>query len=284
MNVSNVTAPTPAPAGLGAAECLQGTFPCSNTITGNTFLVLAYGFLVAYGSKYIAEGAEQLLEIFDPGIISGIVLPILGALPDAAVIGAAVVGASGAQAAEALSVGIGTLAGSSMLLLTLPWIITMVVGNVPLNADGVGGALTRADFNRFHLSSKSEKEETGDESCTSPTFWTSSGVTVFTDVTEQAWMMMGWVACAWDSFPSLLFSSPLSSLVSLSLPSSSLLSFPLSLLPSPVPYRTGPSSRTPLSRSGPGSGAQTRREFARSWALSTAAATRFSCATTKSTI
>lgn len=186
MNASNVTVP-PA-TGLGTADCLQGTFPCSNTISGNTFLVLAYGFLVAYGSKYIAEGAEQLLEIFDPGVISGIVLPVLGALPDAAVIGAAVAGASGAQATEALSVGIGTLAGSSMLLLTLPWIITMVVGKVPLNKDGVGGALTRADYNRFHLTTDGEKE-----SCASSSFWFSSGVTVFTDVTEQAWMMLGCV-------------------------------------------------------------------------------------------
>ena len=182
MNASNVTMS----GANGLGDCLQGTFPCSNTFSGNMFLVLAYGFLVAYGSKYIAEGAEQLLEIFDPGIISGIVLPVLGALPDAAVIGAAVVGASGAQAAEALSVGIGTLAGSSMLLLTLPWIITMGVGHVPLNSEGVGGALTRADFNRFHL--ETEKEE---QNCTSSAYWLSSGVTVFTDVTEQAWMMLG---------------------------------------------------------------------------------------------
>ena len=64
MNASNVTVP-PA-TGLGTADCLQGMFPCSNTISGNTFLVLAYGFLVAYGSKYIAEGAELTEPIDNP--------------------------------------------------------------------------------------------------------------------------------------------------------------------------------------------------------------------------
>lgn len=60
--------------------------PCTTTVLGNLFLILAYGYLMYLGATYLASGSEMLLEILGPGIIGGLFLPILGALPDAMLI------------------------------------------------------------------------------------------------------------------------------------------------------------------------------------------------------
>jgi hypothetical protein len=76
-----------APAAAGAAEgkCEQsyGFLPCTTTVLGNLFLVLVYGFLMFKAATYLSAGSELLLEIMGPGLVGGLLLPILGALPDA---------------------------------------------------------------------------------------------------------------------------------------------------------------------------------------------------------
>jgi hypothetical protein len=63
----------------------------------------------------------MLLEFLDPGIIGGLVLPVLGALPDGAIV--LVSGALGPNPQEQLNIGVGTLAGSTIMLLTIPWAV-----------------------------------------------------------------------------------------------------------------------------------------------------------------
>ena len=107
-------------------------YPCSLTWTVNLFLLLIYGGILAWGAKQINLGSDKLLEVFPPGLIGGVLLPVLGALPDATVIFFSVINASGADAQEQLNVGMGTLAGSNIILLTMPWAIALLVGRVPL--------------------------------------------------------------------------------------------------------------------------------------------------------
>jgi hypothetical protein len=75
---------------LSAADssCDQtyGFLPCTTTVIGNLFLILAYGYLMYLAATYLSNGSELLLEILGPGIIGGLFLPILGALPDAMLI------------------------------------------------------------------------------------------------------------------------------------------------------------------------------------------------------
>lgn len=75
---------------LGAAEetCEQtyGFMPCTSTALGNFFLILVYGYLMFMAATYLSDGSELLLEILGPGIVGGLFLPILGALPDAMLI------------------------------------------------------------------------------------------------------------------------------------------------------------------------------------------------------
>lgn len=63
-----------------------GFLPCTTTVIGNLFLILAYGYLMFLAATYLSNGSELLLEILGPGIIGGLFLPILGALPDAMLI------------------------------------------------------------------------------------------------------------------------------------------------------------------------------------------------------
>jgi len=69
-----------------ACEMTYGFLPCTDTAPGNLFLVLAYGFLMFKAATYLSAGSELLLQILGPGIVGGLFLPILGALPDAMLI------------------------------------------------------------------------------------------------------------------------------------------------------------------------------------------------------
>lgn len=79
-------------------------------------------------ATYLSEGCELLLEILGPGIIGGLFLPILGALPDALLILVSGLSGSTATAQEQVSVGMGLLAGSTVMLLTVIWGSCVVVG------------------------------------------------------------------------------------------------------------------------------------------------------------
>ena len=73
------------PATAEAEQCEQsyGFLPCTTTVLGNMFLVLTYGFLMFKAATFLSAGSELLLEIMGPGLVGGLLLPILGALPDA---------------------------------------------------------------------------------------------------------------------------------------------------------------------------------------------------------
>ncbi|KAI8558520.1 hypothetical protein RHMOL_Rhmol04G0100800 [Rhododendron molle] len=115
-------------------DCAQtyGFLPCSTTVVGNMLFISAYGYLMFQAAKRLSEGCEILLEILGPGIIGGLVLPILSALPDAIVILASGLSGSKETAQDQVSVGMGLLAGSIVMLLTLLWGSCVVVGKCDL--------------------------------------------------------------------------------------------------------------------------------------------------------
>lgn len=73
-------------AGTESCEKSYGFLPCTKTALGNVFLVLVYGYLMFLAATYLSSGSELLLEILGPGLIGGLFLPVLGALPDAMLI------------------------------------------------------------------------------------------------------------------------------------------------------------------------------------------------------
>ena len=91
-----------------AAEVCEetyGLFPCSSSLPGSIFLCLMYGALLLKGANLISDGSELLLEVLDPGLIGGLLLPVLGALPDSAMIVMSGLGGTREQAKEQVSVG-----------------------------------------------------------------------------------------------------------------------------------------------------------------------------------
>ncbi|XP_047962554.1 sodium/calcium exchanger NCL-like [Salvia hispanica] len=121
---------------LGAEEatCEQtyGFMPCTTTAMGNLFLILVYGYLMFTAATYLSGGSELLLEILGPGIVGGLFLPILGALPDAMLILVSGMSGSVETAQSQVSVGMGLLAGSTVMLLTVIWGSCILVGKCDL--------------------------------------------------------------------------------------------------------------------------------------------------------
>ena len=98
------------------------------------FLFVAYGYLLYIGSDLISSGSELLLLVPSlADLVGSVVLPVLGAVPDGAIV---LFSGLGDDAQAQLDVGIGALAGSTILLLTLPWGVAVIAGRVNLNPDG----------------------------------------------------------------------------------------------------------------------------------------------------
>jgi Ca2+/Na+ antiporter len=97
------------------------------------FLMSCYGYALFTGANMIGDGAEEMLEFpaWEP-IVGSIVLPVLGAVPDAAIV---FFSGMGPDAQTQLSVGIGALAGSTVMLLTIPWVLSIYGGLVGYDTD-----------------------------------------------------------------------------------------------------------------------------------------------------
>lgn len=115
-----------------------GILPCSTTLGGNLFLVVVYGFFMLKAAQLLSDGSEMLLAVINPGIIGGLVLPILGASPDALLILVSGVAASEKNAQSQVLVGMGLLAGSTVMLLTIVLGSCIIAGRCDLQDVGNG--------------------------------------------------------------------------------------------------------------------------------------------------
>jgi Ca2+/Na+ antiporter len=101
------------------------------------FVFLVYGYVLFVSADMIGDGAELLLLVPDyADMVGSIVLPILGAIPDGMMVLFSGVGPV-EVAQENVAVGVGALAGSTIMLLTLPWIISVYAGQVDMDDNGV---------------------------------------------------------------------------------------------------------------------------------------------------
>eukprot|EP00540_Astrosyne_radiata_P020114 CAMPEP_0116825680 /NCGR_PEP_ID=MMETSP0418-20121206/2103_1 /TAXON_ID=1158023 /ORGANISM="Astrosyne radiata, Strain 13vi08-1A" /LENGTH=572 /DNA_ID=CAMNT_0004454221 /DNA_START=109 /DNA_END=1827 /DNA_ORIENTATION=+ len=104
--------------------------------TGLLWLFLSYGYVLYYASNLISEGSDLLMLIPSmAGLVGGVVLPLLGAVPDGAIMLFSGLG-SRAKAQRTLSVGVGALAGSTISLLTVPIFLTIWGGRVNYDESG----------------------------------------------------------------------------------------------------------------------------------------------------
>ena len=95
-------------------------------------LMAGYGYMLMNAATLIGDGAELLLLVPSMATLVGtLVLPVLGAVPDGAIVFFSGLG-EGAQ--EKLAVGMGALAGSTIMLLTIPWFLSIYAGRVDIIA------------------------------------------------------------------------------------------------------------------------------------------------------
>ncbi|KAM5578267.1 sodium/calcium exchanger NCL-like [Rosa sericea] len=125
-----------------------GFLPCTSTVLGNIFLIIVYGYLMFLSAKLLSAGSEILLQILGPGIIGGLFLPLLSAVPDATIILASGLSGDTATAQSQVSVGMGLLAGSNVMLLTILWGTCLLVGKCDLENSV---AVDEKDTKRFSL-------------------------------------------------------------------------------------------------------------------------------------
>lgn len=93
------------------------------------FMALVYIYILVRSSHLIGEGSEMLLLLYGPGIIGGIIIPIVNVFPDCLVILISGLGNGSQEEIEhEFTVGVGTLVGSTVLLMTLRWAIGIYLG------------------------------------------------------------------------------------------------------------------------------------------------------------
>jgi len=89
-----------------------------------------YAYVLFVAANMIGDGAELLLLVpAYAALVGSIVIPILGAVPDGMMV---LCSGLGPDAQQQLKVGIGALAGSTIMLLTLPWILAIISGRVSI--------------------------------------------------------------------------------------------------------------------------------------------------------
>jgi len=116
------------------------------------FLLLVYGFILSKSSALISDGSELLLLIpAIAGMVGSIVLPVLGAVPDGAIV---LFSGMGPDAQNQIGVGVGALAGSTIMLLTIPWALCIFKGRVDIVAGAANyKAKTRlSEANKWSIS------------------------------------------------------------------------------------------------------------------------------------
>ena len=81
--------------------------PAEVGATGLAWLLFSYGYILCYASNLISEGSDLLLLIPSlAGLVGGVVLPFLGAVPDGTIMLFSGLGPV-EEAQETLSIGVG---------------------------------------------------------------------------------------------------------------------------------------------------------------------------------
>ncbi|KAI5605155.1 hypothetical protein BDE02_01G332800 [Populus trichocarpa] len=111
-------------------EQLYGFLPCSSNIFGHLFLIAVYEYMLFHGEGYLASGGEKIFRILGPGVFGASAFQVLGALPESLILLASGLLNTREVAQEYVSTGVGLLAGTSILLLTMLWGTCVIVGSV----------------------------------------------------------------------------------------------------------------------------------------------------------
>jgi len=159
---------------------------------GQLFIMACYGYILFKAAVLIGDGSEKLLLIYGPGIVGGLLIPVLGAIPDGAIV---LVSGLGSDAQCEVSTGVGTLAGSTIMLLTIPWAGSLFLAARDRNENGEAAS---------HANGRPKYDE-GFKLC-------SSCVTTYDNTVMGSKLMMITSLCYWIVLiPAIIYMSSSSS-------------------------------------------------------------------------
>ncbi|KAL0398515.1 UNVERIFIED_CONTAM: Sodium/calcium exchanger NCL1 [Sesamum radiatum] len=115
-------------------EPTYGFLPCSTNVWGLLFLILVYEFLLSLGGKYVATGSNLFFQITGPGIFGASLFQFLGTFPQIILVLVSTLSGSQEAAQQRASLGMGLVAGTTVMLLTLIWGTSVVLGSYDLSA------------------------------------------------------------------------------------------------------------------------------------------------------
>ncbi|GFQ05351.1 hypothetical protein PHJA_002679200 [Phtheirospermum japonicum] len=114
-------------------EPIYGFLPCSTNVWGLLFLIVVYEILLSIGGKYVATGSELFFQITGPGVFGASLFQFLGTIPQIVLVLVSALSGSLEAAQQRTTLGMGLVAGTTVMLLTLIWGISIVVGSYDLS-------------------------------------------------------------------------------------------------------------------------------------------------------
>eukprot|EP00164_Ancoracysta_twista_P011640 GFYU01018026.1.p1 GENE.GFYU01018026.1~~GFYU01018026.1.p1 ORF type:complete len:455 (+),score=43.84 GFYU01018026.1:162-1526(+) len=107
---------------MSTAECAISWMPCSSSVVGNLFLLVAYAALIFGANTYLNQGLDAIAERVQPGIVNGLIFPLLKQASAITFLLAGSIQPSNRSHSDSerwMSASVGGLAGTVVLLLTV---------------------------------------------------------------------------------------------------------------------------------------------------------------------
>ncbi|KAJ4828545.1 hypothetical protein Tsubulata_035969 [Turnera subulata] len=116
-------------------EPKYGFLPCTTDVWGHLFLMVVYQYLLALAESYISSGSNLFFEMFGTGIFGAGLFPILGIFPQLVLVLVTGLSASEDTVGSVAAMGMGILAGTTILNLTIIWSSVVAFGSYNLTED-----------------------------------------------------------------------------------------------------------------------------------------------------
>ncbi|KAM7500735.1 hypothetical protein LguiA_025149 [Lonicera macranthoides] len=116
-------------------EPVYGFLPCTTNIWGQLFLILVYQYLLSLGERYVSFASSTFVRLHGPGILGGSLFHLLPTIPQLLLVLASGLSASTETAEQQAAMGMGLLAGSAVMMLTLVWGACVAFGSYDLSED-----------------------------------------------------------------------------------------------------------------------------------------------------
>ncbi|KAK4491640.1 hypothetical protein RD792_002402 [Penstemon davidsonii] len=118
-------------------EPIYGFLPCSTNVWGLLFLIVVYEFLLSLGGQYVGIGSNLFFEIIGPGVFGASLFQFLGTIPQIVLVLVSSLSGSTEAAQQRATLGMGLVAGTTVMLLTLIWGTSVVLGSYDLSVTNI---------------------------------------------------------------------------------------------------------------------------------------------------